>query len=95
VDNLLSQVRLEPAIRAALGVRPTLFVEISPHPVLLGAVGDTIDAASATATITPSLRHGSPEVEALLTSLAEAYVLGCDPAWDRVHAGGRHVPVPN
>lgn len=93
--NLREPVRFAAAVRAVLadGV-PTLFLEISPHPLLVASIEDEIDAHEADAVAVPSLRRRSSESEALHSALGTAYVRGCSPDWARVYAGARSVPLP-
>jgi acyl transferase domain-containing protein len=93
-DNLRLPVRFAAAVGAALAAtRPTVFIEVAPHPVLRSAIEDGIEAAAREAIVIPSLHRGGPETESLLTGLGQAYVFGCDPDWARV-TDGRFVPVP-
>ncbi|GII66731.1 hypothetical protein Skr01_68160 [Sphaerisporangium krabiense] len=95
MENLRRPVLFAAAIRAVLAEEaPTLFVEISPHPLLSAVIEDEIAATNADATAVPSLHRGEPELEHMLHALAAAYVRGCEPDWDRLHAGGRFVPLP-
>lgn len=94
-DNLILPVRFEAAIRAALtDRRPSVFVEISPHPILKLAVEDSITHASADATVVASLVRGEPEHKTMLAGLGAVFVAGGDVAFDRANAGGRFVDVP-
>jgi len=94
-DHLRSPVRFESAVREVLGrAGRTLVVEVSPHPVLLGAVQEIIDACDADATAVASLRRDRPEMESMLAALGQAYAEGSTPKWGKVHPGGRFVPLP-
>ncbi|WP_141584108.1 acyltransferase domain-containing protein [Actinomadura sp. WMMA1423] len=95
MENVRRPVRFAPAVRSALsGDEPVLFVEISPHPLLVSAVGDAIEAAGAAAACVPSLVRRQPEMETLLAALGAAYAAGRAPDWSRVRAAGRRVPLP-
>ncbi|MGI5430650.1 beta-ketoacyl synthase N-terminal-like domain-containing protein [Streptomyces sp. CA-179760] len=76
--NLRRPVRLDRALAAAAADGHTAFVEISPHPVLTGAVSDTVPGALALAT----LRRDADGSESFAGQLGALYV-----------AGGR-LPVP-
>ncbi|KAB8192725.1 acyltransferase domain-containing protein [Nonomuraea phyllanthi] len=94
-ENLRRPVRFAAATRAALAdARPTLFVEMSPHPVLQQALEEEAGAAGANAAVLPCLRRDVPDAAALGAALGQAYVLGCRPRWDRVNPGGRYVRLP-
>ncbi|OUC75605.1 acyltransferase domain-containing protein, partial [Streptomyces swartbergensis] len=76
--NLRRPVRLDRALAAAAADGHTAFVEISPHPVLTGAVADTVPDALALAT----LRRDADGAEAFAGQLGALYV------------AGRRLPVP-
>ncbi|MGB3437611.1 MAG: acyltransferase domain-containing protein [Actinophytocola sp.] len=95
-DNLILPVRFEAAVGAALAARaPTVFVEISPHPILNLAIEDGIADAFAEATVVASLRRDEPEHTAMLAGLAAVYAAGGRVRFDRAGAGGRFVDVPS
>ncbi|MFI7700855.1 type I polyketide synthase [Nonomuraea sp. NPDC049480] len=94
-ENLRLPVRFASAARAALaGDRPTVFIEMSPHPVLQSSLEDEVEAAGAAAAVVPCLRRDEQDAAALATALGQAYVLGCRPRWDRVHPGAEYVRLP-
>ncbi|MEU0389065.1 beta-ketoacyl synthase N-terminal-like domain-containing protein [Streptomyces chartreusis] len=70
--NLRRPVRLDRALAAAAADGHTAFVEISPHPVLTGAVADTVPGALALAT----LRRDADGAEAFAGELGALYVAG-------------------
>ncbi|KDN75662.1 polyketide synthase [Streptomyces olindensis] len=76
--NLRRPVRLDRALASAAADGHSAFVEISPHPVLTGAVVDTVPDALALAT----LRRDADGAEAFAGQLAALY------------AAGRPLPVP-
>lgn len=79
------------AVRFADGMRTLLdagidaFIEIGPHPVLLG-MGARIETEAAPLWL-PSLRRDAPEWRQLLTSLAQLYVNGANVEWTAVNRG--------
>ncbi|MFF9803662.1 acyltransferase domain-containing protein [Streptomyces coeruleorubidus] len=70
--NLRRPVRLDRALAAAAADGHTAFVEISPHPVLTGAVADTVPDSLALAT----LRRDGDGAEAFAGRLGALYVAG-------------------
>ncbi|WP_441349508.1 SDR family NAD(P)-dependent oxidoreductase, partial [Streptomyces sp. MA5143a] len=95
--SLRHTVRFEEATRAALDDGHTLFVEISPHPVLVAAVQDTVEAAESAATVTGTLRRGpGGRPERFVEALAEAYAHGAPVDWTALLAGtgARRVDLP-
>jgi acyl transferase domain-containing protein len=94
--NLRNPVRFDAAMQAVLNEPgPTLFIEISPHPLLIPAIEDGIEESRADAAAVPSTLREQPEGESLRTGLAMAYVRGCEPDWARLYDGGRFVPLPS
>ncbi|SDT81653.1 pimaricinolide synthase PimS1 [Streptomyces sp. TLI_053] len=98
--NLRHTVRFEQATRRLAETGHTVFVEVSPHPVLTGAIEDTLDAvtpgATASAVVTGSLRRGQGGRERWLTSVAELSVRGVAVDWTAAFAGARpaHAELP-
>ncbi|MGW0824446.1 beta-ketoacyl synthase N-terminal-like domain-containing protein [Streptomyces sp. NPDC002845] len=70
--NLRRPVRLDRAVAAAASDGHTAFVEISPHPVLTGAVTDTVPDALALAT----LRRDADGTAAFVSRLGALYAAG-------------------
>ncbi|WP_144070181.1 type I polyketide synthase [Nonomuraea indica] len=87
--NLRHQVRFAEAVRT---IDCGIFVEVSPNPVLTGAVRDTVPEAAVLGT----LRRDEGGLDRFLTSLSEAYAAGAAVAWDRCFAGtdARAVDLP-
>ncbi|WP_165978119.1 acyltransferase domain-containing protein [Actinomadura darangshiensis] len=95
MENVRRPVRFGPAVRSILaGGEPALFVEISPHPLLVSAVGDAVKAARAPAGAVASLVRRKPDTETLLAALGSVYMAGRTPDWTRVRAAGLPVPLP-
>ncbi|OKI28872.1 type I polyketide synthase [Streptomyces sp. CB03911] len=96
-ENLRRTVRFEQATRALAADGHTVFVEVSPHPVLTGAIEDTLDAAGARgAAVVGSLRRDQGGRSRWLTSVAELYVRGVQVDWSAAFAGSlpRRVDLP-
>ncbi|MFF8452759.1 type I polyketide synthase [Streptomyces leeuwenhoekii] len=95
--NLRQTVELERATGALVRDGHAVFVECSPHPVLLPALRDTLERAGLEAgAVTGSLRRGEGGPERFLASLAELHVRGVAVDWSRVFAlrGARTVGLP-
>ncbi|HWE61366.1 MAG TPA: type I polyketide synthase, partial [Chloroflexota bacterium] len=102
--NLREPVRFSTAVQQLLAGGHRIFVEISPHPVLLQAIvegarqlsqdGDTAIAGEGPVVL-PSLRREHDERTVLLESLAVLYTQGCAVDWSRLYpAGGQSVRLP-
>nr|WP_316524362.1 SDR family NAD(P)-dependent oxidoreductase [Kitasatospora sp. K002] len=85
--NLRQSVLFESTTRLLLDSGYGVFVECSPHPVLLHSVAETAEAMNAEAVGIGSLRRDEGGPERFLTSLAEAHVNGVALDWAAVFAG--------
>ncbi|MBO2447205.1 acyltransferase domain-containing protein [Actinomadura barringtoniae] len=95
MENVRQPVRFASAVRATLADgEPTLFVELSPHPLLIPALHDGLEAAGTAGTAVPSLVRRQPDRGTLLTALGTVYAAGHDPDWSQVDTGGERVPLP-
>jgi acyl transferase domain-containing protein len=94
--NLRNQVQFAAAVRTVLSEPgPTLFVEVSPHPLLVAAIDEEIDACMAGAAAVPSLVGELPERMSLLANLGIAYERGAEPDWSALYEDGQFVPLPH
>jgi acyl transferase domain-containing protein/acyl carrier protein/SAM-dependent methyltransferase len=66
----------------------TLFLEISPHPLLGGAIRQTLSASGVDGLALSSCRRGDDERGSLLNSLGTLYTLGWPIGWSAVTGGG-------
>nr|WP_235875105.1 type I polyketide synthase [Saccharopolyspora aridisoli] len=94
--NLRQAVRFERTTRTLLADGHDVFIEPSAHPVLTGAVEQTLEDAGAEGIVLGSLRRGRGGWEQLLTSVAEAHVRGVPVDWAALFAGtgARRVDLP-
>ncbi|MEU4343918.1 type I polyketide synthase [Nocardia sp. NPDC023852] len=89
IRNLREPVLFSEAIRDCMALGRTVFVELSPHPILLPSIEE--DGG----TVIPSGRREHDERAVFLESLAALYVRGCQVDWPALHPkGGRCVPLP-
>ncbi|MEV6927914.1 SDR family NAD(P)-dependent oxidoreductase [Dactylosporangium sp. NPDC051485] len=84
-DNLRHPVRFRDTLEALTG--HTVFVEVSPHPVLTIGVSETLPDARAIAT----LRRHEPGLRQFRTSLGHADIAGLKVDWG---LGGGHADLP-
>ncbi len=79
-DNLRQTVEFEQSTRTALTDGHTVFIEVSPHPVLsLGLQGTAEESGAA---VLGTLRRGEGGLGRMLQSVADLWVLGVDVDWD-------------
>jgi acyl transferase domain-containing protein/acyl carrier protein len=67
----------------------TVFVEMSPHPILISGIRQTLSSLGVDGVTLASCWRGADERESLLTSLGTLYTLGWAIDWDAVAQGGR------
>ncbi|MFJ8650634.1 type I polyketide synthase [Streptomyces sp. NPDC093546] len=79
--GLRETARFDRATTAALRDGHTLLIEVGPHPVLTAAIQETAAESGRTVTALGTLHRGRGGRERLLTSLAEAHVLGAPVDW--------------
>ena len=95
VENLCSQVRFSPAARQLFEQGHAVFLEVSPHPILLSALSEDADDLGRAATLVSSMRRDQGGRDTVLASLGALYASGQSVAWDRLHPrGGRLISAP-
>jgi epothilone polyketide synthase D len=93
--NLREPVRFAAATEQLLADGHTIFVEISPHPVLVPAIDDRLRERSVTGAAVPSLRRGEDGRAPLLETLGALHTWGVPVDWSALYPkGGRHVVLP-
>ncbi|HEV7759545.1 MAG TPA: acyltransferase domain-containing protein, partial [Acidimicrobiales bacterium] len=92
--NLREPVRFATAIRGLAGAGHRLFVEVSPHPGLVGAVQDTLDEMGRGGHALGTLRRHDGGAERMVTALAEAWVHGGPVDWAPLFPGARRIDLP-
>ena len=68
----------------------THYIELSPHPVLLGMGAECVPAGD----WLPSLRQGESARAGMLHALQQLYVSGAAVKWTALSPAGRRVPLP-
>ena len=80
--SLRNPVRFADATRAALAAGHRLFVECSPHPVLVGAIGELAEELEQDAVALGTLRRDEGGPAQWDRALAEAWVAGAPVRWE-------------
>ncbi|GAA2477712.1 hypothetical protein GCM10010276_12510 [Streptomyces longisporus] len=100
-DSLRNPVYFDRAVRVLAGQGHQVFIEVTPHPVLLGALGETLEevaeqsgAGAVVGAVCGTLRRDDDSAARMLTSLAEAWVHGAAVDWTKVLPAGRRVELP-
>jgi acyl transferase domain-containing protein len=94
--NLRDPVQLAPMIERLRAGGHTVFVEISPHPILLPILDEALaqHAATRPAVAIGSLRRDRPARRTLLASLGELYVRGAGVQLAALYPDARRLALP-
>ncbi|MFI9809393.1 type I polyketide synthase [Streptomyces sp. NPDC052301] len=94
-DNLRRPVFFTDAVRTAADGGENVFIEVSPHPVLIPAIRQTLAGAGSAQTAVASLRRHQDERDCLTRALGAVHALGVEVDFGRWFPGGRpHVRLP-
>jgi acyl transferase domain-containing protein/trans-aconitate methyltransferase/acyl carrier protein len=94
-DNVRRPVRFAQVVKGLIGEGYTVFVEMSPHPILQPSVEEILGSSGRDGVAVGSLRRHQGERRALLEALGALWVKGHPVAWDRQFPdGGRKLPLP-
>jgi polyketide synthase 12 len=88
--NLREPGQFETAVRALAADGHGLFVEVSPHPVLVPPVQDTLDELDRSAVAIGTLRRDQGGASRMVTALAEAWTHGAPIDWAPLFPGQAH-----
>jgi acyl transferase domain-containing protein/NAD(P)-dependent dehydrogenase (short-subunit alcohol dehydrogenase family)/acyl carrier protein len=92
-DNLREPVRLMQVVDRCLEAAPTVFVELSPHPVLATALRKQVQRASNAGEVLATMRRDEPERTTVGAAVARLFELGVEVDWRRVAGPGRSLPA--
>ncbi|MFF4244889.1 acyltransferase domain-containing protein [Streptomyces sp. NPDC001822] len=93
--NIREPVDFAGAVRDQIGTGDTVFIEMSPHPVLISGIKETGRAAGRDdTTAVGSLRRGEGGRTALLTAAGYLHTAGVPLDLAALVDGGRYVPLP-
>ncbi len=92
--NMRQPVRFQPMIEQLLREDFTVFIEMSPHPILLTAIEETGHQASKQISSVPSLLRGEPGSLQLMRSLGMLYEAGLSIQWEKLYPSGQLVKLP-
>ncbi|MGW7533259.1 SDR family NAD(P)-dependent oxidoreductase [Amycolatopsis sp. NPDC054798] len=80
-ENLRGQVRFAPVIQALADAGRRVFVEVSPHPVLIPGIEDLLREAGVAGTVVGTLRRDHSDRQRFLSAAAELHVNGVRVHW--------------
>ncbi|MFE5566573.1 acyltransferase domain-containing protein [Amycolatopsis japonica] len=93
--NLRQPVMAAPATVSLAEQGYQVFLEVSPHPVIGPAIGETLHSAGVPGAVIATAHKGKGDRADLLAAVAELYEAGCGIDWERLQPeGGRKVPLP-
>ncbi|TDV56120.1 type I polyketide synthase [Actinophytocola oryzae] len=92
--NLRGTVRFAETVETLLADGIQHFVEVSPHPVLVTAIGDTIERAEVEASVVGTLRRDEGGLARVVASLGQAHANGVSVDWSTFFPGARRVDLP-
>ncbi len=93
--NLRQPVLFSNAVARLMEDGHDIFLEISPHPILLSSIRQGFHNLRREGTVLPSLRREESEQGVMLGSLGSLYTLGHSVDFSRIYAaGGRCVRLP-
>ncbi len=95
VKNLRAPVLFSTATQALATSGHGVFLELSPHPILLPAIEENLREAGQEGAAIGSTRRDAEEARSLREALAAAYACGVDIDWKQLFPrGGRRVALP-
>jgi acyl transferase domain-containing protein/acyl carrier protein len=95
MDNIREPVLFSDAIEKMLEDGYSRFIEIGPHPVLLGSIQLIAQSTRRSVEVFASLRRDEPEKEILLRTLARLYTQGFSIDWKKLYPlHSKHVRLP-
>jgi acyl transferase domain-containing protein len=94
VANLRRPVLFSQMTQELLATDHGVFIEMSPHPVLLPAIEQGFQHAGRDGVAVASLRRKEPEQQTILGSLGRLYQLGYSPEWRQLSPAGEFIKLP-
>ena len=94
-QSIRQTVQFDQAVRSASEAGYRVFIESSPHPVLIAGVEETLaDRNTADCSVIPSLGRDDGGLDRFWLSVGQAHVAGVQVDWQAACAGGRRVDLP-
>lgn len=94
--NLRSPVLFSKAVERLAEDGHTIFIELSPHPILLPSIEETLHDLGRECCAVPSCERDKDERPTMLSSLGRLYTVGFPVEWSRLFPiGGKVVALPS
>jgi acyl transferase domain-containing protein/acyl carrier protein len=84
-QNVRSTVLFAAAATQMIADGYTVFVELSPHPVLASSLNELLAQQGQSGVVVPSMRRKESDTATMLGSLGTLYANGCPVAWHRFY----------
>jgi acyl transferase domain-containing protein len=94
VRNLREPVRFASVVERLAADGHTVFLELSPHPVLLPAIRQTLQPLGKDGTLVASLRRDEDERVAMRAALGALFAVGRPVRWEALSPAGEVVRLP-
>jgi len=95
VQNLRRSVLFNQAVSALASDGHNIFIELSPHPILLSSMETTLGEHRSEALVIASMRREQPERASMLNALARLYCAGYPVNWNLLYPeGGNCIALP-
>ena len=96
VGNLRNTVQFAAAIQGMVGDGFNVFIEMSPHPVLVQAISENIEAKDVEAHAFGTLKRNEDEYHQFMLSVGMAFCYGVDIKWDEIYGNTfEDIALPN
>jgi polyketide synthase 2/polyketide synthase 5 len=92
--NLRRPVQFSAAITAAASGRRSVYIEVSPHPVVARAISDSLVGLVADPVVLPTLRRDEDDLASFRTQLAAGHCAGVAVDWSALYPDGQLADVP-
>ncbi|HLZ60660.1 MAG TPA: acyltransferase domain-containing protein [Ktedonosporobacter sp.] len=93
--NLREPVLFAPVVQQLLADGPSTFLEISPHPLLSGAIQQCAQLEACETQILSSMRRNEDECSVLLSTAGALFTTGFSLHWQDLFPPGACVPLPS
>ena len=94
VDNLRHTVRFSAAVQSALEDGYRVFAELSPHPLLTRAIGQTAETLDVPVAAIAAMRRGQELPDGMLTLLADLHAAGAEVDFGALQPSGQLIDAP-